>query len=127
MRPSKGTGLMPSEPPHLELFPELDRTWPAHGLGPVAVIVAQLPDPANLPTGALVVVRESARPPRGFRRLARGIRSLWRKAPKAHPAVRCTALLARGYREIAARIDARTGEYLVWGLAPTSPRSSSGP
>jgi hypothetical protein len=118
---------MPSEPPHLELFPELDRSWPAHGLGPVAVIVGQLPDPANLPPGALVVVRDAARPPRGFRRLARGIRSLWRKPPKAHAAVRCTALLARGYREIAARIDPRTGEHLVWGLAPTSPRSSSGP
>ena len=127
MKPRAGAPTLPSGPPHLELFPVLDRSWPADGLGPVAVIVAQLPDPADLPAGALVVVRDAAKPPRGFRRFARGIRSLFRKPPKAHAAVRCTALLAHGYRDIAARIDARTGEALVWGLATTSARSSAGP
>jgi hypothetical protein len=126
MKRPDGAPFLPSEPPEVELFPVLDRSWPAHGLGPVAVIVAQLPDPADLPPGALVVVRDAAKPPRGFRRFARGIRSLFRKPPKAHAAVRCTALLARGYRDIAARVDPRTGEEVVWGLA-TSGRSSGGP
>ena len=96
------TGRAPSttpRPPDYELFPALDRNWPAHGLGPVSALVAQLPDPADLAEGALVVVRDAEKPPRGLRRLARAIRSMWHKPPRAHPAVRCTALLARGYRD----------------------------
>jgi hypothetical protein len=96
-------------------------------MGPVATILAQLPDPGELSPGALLVVRDAGKPPQGFRRLARGVRSLWRKEPRAHAAVRCTALLARGYRDIGARLDPRTGEALVWGFAPTSGRSSSTP
>ena len=114
-------------PPDVELYPALDRSWPAHGLGPVATIVAQLPDPADLRAGAVVLVRQSGRPPRGLRRLARSIQSLWRKPPQAHAAVRCTALLARGYRGISAARDGRTGEEVVWGIASTSDRSSSAP
>lgn len=127
MKPSETAAHLPTRPPHFELFPVLDRTWPANGLGPVAVIVAQLPDPATVPAGEIVVIRDSGRPLRGLRRFARGVQSLWRKPPKAHPAIRCTALLARGYREISARTDPRSGESLVWGIAPTSGQSSSEP
>ena len=111
-------GEIPAEKPDLELFPALDKTWPADGLGPVATVVAQLPDPAELRKGALVVIRESGARPRGFRGLVVSMRSLFAKPPKAHTAVRCTALLARGYREISAAADRRTGEELVWGIGP---------
>jgi hypothetical protein len=111
--------------PDLELYPALDKTWPADGIGPVAAILAQLPDPADLAAGALVVLRDAEKPPEGLMRALRGVQSLWRKKPRAHAAVRCTALLARGYRDIAARVDPKTGEELVWAFVPaTSGRSS---
>ena len=108
-------GEMPSEKPTLELFPVLERAWPTDGLGPVAVIVAQLPDPADLPRRALVVVRESGARPKGFRGWMASLKGLFVKPPKAHSAVRCTALLARGYREISSAPSRRIGEELVWG------------
>jgi len=111
--------------PDLELYPTFDKSWPADGLGPVATILSQLPDPAELVAGALVLVRETEKPPQGLWRVARGVTGLWRKLPRAHVAVRCTALLARGYRDIAARVDPRTGEALVWGFVPTTSGRSS--
>jgi hypothetical protein len=110
-------GEIPPEKPDLELFPILDRTWPADGLGPVAIIVAQLPDPAELRRGALVLVRESGPRPKGFRGLLASLKGLFTKPPKAHPAVRCTALLARGFREIGAAANRRNGEEVVWGTS----------
>ncbi|HMI89500.1 MAG TPA: hypothetical protein VK550_35740 [Polyangiaceae bacterium] len=119
-------GEIPTEKPDVELFPILDRAWPADGLGPVSVIVAQLPDPADLRTGALVVVRESGPRPKGFRGWLASLKALFSKPPKAHAAVRCTALLARGYREISCAANRRNGEDVVWGTGvPTSRRSSS--
>jgi hypothetical protein len=124
MKPRRATPV-PPRPADLELFPKLARSWPASGLGPVSAILAQLPDPGRLAAGALIVVRHAEKPARGFRRALFYVRSLWRKAPRAHAAVRCTALLARGYRDISAAVDPRTGEELVWGFAPvTSARSS---
>jgi hypothetical protein len=123
-RPTARWAVLPRAP-DLELFPTLDRGWPADGMGPVTTILSQLPDPTELRPGALVVVRDAGKPPQGLRRLARGVQNLWRKMPRAHAAVRCTALLARGYRDIGARLDPRTGEALVWGFAAaTSGRSS---
>jgi hypothetical protein len=109
-------GELPAEKPDLELFPVLDRSWPGDGLGPVAVIVAQLPDPGELRRGALVIVRESGPRPKGLRGWLAGFAGLFAKPPKAHPAVRCTALLARGYREISCAPARRSGEELVWGI-----------
>src|SRR6185503_13747679 len=100
MTTTRRLGEIPTEKPDVELFPILERTWPADGLGPVAVIVAQLPDPADLRRGALVIVRESGPRPKGFRGVLTSLKGLFTKPPKAHPAVRCTALLARGYLEI---------------------------
>src|SRR5689334_16175454 len=108
-------GEIPAEKPDFELFPILDRAWPADGLGPVAVIVAQLPDPAELRPGALVMVRESGPRPKGFRGALASLKGLFTKPSKVHPAVRCTALLARGYRDISCAANRRTGEELVWG------------
>lgn len=82
------------------------------------MLVAQLPDPAELPAGSLLIVRETQRPRPGFRRWLDRAKALVRKPRKAHAAVRCTALLARGYREIGCGTDPKTGEEVVWGLAP---------
>ena|SRR5450432_1296321 len=111
----------PTRPFDAEIVPVLDGGWPPDGFGPIATIVAQLPDPTELPDGAIVVVREKAQRARGMLSWL----APWRKARKAHAAVRCTALLACGYREISTAIDPRTGEELAWGVAFTSGRSSS--
>ncbi|SRR6266542_159986 len=123
----RARSALPDRTPAFELFPVLDRNWPGDGIGPVAVIIAQLPDPAELPEGELVVVRESHRPRRGVGQWIDWAKRLLRKPRKADAAVRCTALLARGYREIGAARDPRTGEELVWGLAPISGRPSEAP
>ncbi|HKQ68716.1 MAG TPA: hypothetical protein VJT73_05220 [Polyangiaceae bacterium] len=118
----------PPRAPHLELFPRLDRAWPSDGLGPIAVLVAQLPDPGELPEGALILVRESGPKARGLRRWIGAAVRIFQKPRRAHTAVRCTALLARGYRDIASAIDPKTGEALVWATSSvTSGRSSSAP
>jgi hypothetical protein len=108
-----------------ELFPVLDRKWPADGIGAVAVLVAQLPDPDELPAGSLLIVREKQAPRAGIRRWLDGVKSLVLKPRRAHAAVRCTALLARGYREIGCAADPKTGEQVVWGLTPRREALSS--
>jgi hypothetical protein len=120
-------GELPAEKPDLELFPILDKNWPSDGLGPVATIVAQLPDPSDLRHGALVVVRQSGPRPKGFRGLLAAIGGLFSKPAQVHATVRCTALLARGYREISAAPNRKSGEDLVWGFGSsvTSERRSS--
>ena len=115
MTKTQKLGEIPADPPDVELYPILEKNWPGDGLGPVAVIVAQLPDPASLRQGALVVIRESGPPSKGLRRWLCAVKGVFVKPPKAHPAVRCTALLARGYREISSAPDRRTGEEIVWG------------
>jgi hypothetical protein len=104
----------PDRSPDWELFPELGASWPADGFGLVATVVAQIPDPHELAAGALVFVHETGPRERGLRRLL----ALLRRKPRAETAVRCSALLARGYSEIGAALDARRGEQLVWGYAP---------
>jgi hypothetical protein len=108
-----------------ELFPALDRKWPGDGIGAVAVLVAQLPDPAELPAGSLLIVHERQAPRAGLLRLFDRMKGLVLKPRRAHAAVRCTALLARGYHEIGCAADPKTGEELVWGLTPRRDRSSS--
>ena len=77
----------------------------------LAQIAAQLPDATTLPTDATVVV------------LARAVRNAtsWRRwlGQRVVPvprALRCSALLVRGYVDIGAAIGQR-GEDLVWGRA----------
>ena len=79
--------------------PEVGDEWPAHGLGPVSEVLPMLPDPAELPPGAWIAVGSGAGGQRGL--LSRLFSS---SAPKArvHLAVRCTALMVRGYTSIAA-------------------------
>jgi hypothetical protein len=105
---------VPARRADVELFPELDGAWPADGFGSIAALAAQLPDPQELAAGSLVVVHETGRRARGLRRVA----ALWTRKRRAHIAVRCSALLARGYSEIGAAVDPRSGERLAWGFAP---------
>jgi hypothetical protein len=44
------------------------------------------------------------------------LRWLLRKRREVHPAVRCTALLARGFRNVGAGVDPKTGEKIAWGF-----------
>lgn len=91
--------------------PELPSDWPADGMGPLAVLVAQIPASSAVPRGAWVAVRASrASSTRFF--------SWWfRKPAGAHLALRCTALLAKGYERIGGGLDAQGAE-IAWGRAP---------
>jgi hypothetical protein len=102
---------LPGRPFDVEVFPALDRSWPADGLGPVATIIAQLPDPKELAPGAIVVVHPYGKPT--------GAISRWLGFARrtAHPSVRCTALLARGFKAIGGAPDPKTREDLTWGVA----------
>jgi hypothetical protein len=113
-QPEHSTEGVPARRADVDLFPDLERAWPADGFGSIAALAAQLPDPQELAAGSLVVVHETGRRPRGLRRLV----ALWTRKRRAHVAVRCSALLARGYLDIGAAIDPRSGERLAWGFAP---------
>jgi hypothetical protein len=101
-----------TQPPALDVSLVLSRGWPADGIGPIANVLAQIPDPLGLSSGTRVIVRARGR--RGAGLLAR----LFGPRRKAHVAVRCTALLALGYRGVGAGRDNATGEMLAWGVAP---------
>lgn len=108
-----------------EVYPELGRSWPADGFGPIAVVAAQLPDPKDLPDGGVVLVHQAPRAPTAWwARLAMAGR-FWRRPPRAHRAVTCTALLALGYRDVGVAEDPQTRHEVAWGVAVTSARSSS--
>ena len=89
--------------------PALDASWPKDGFGAVSVLLAVLPEPASLTAGACVGV--SGGPP-GTR-----FRHLFRPAPTAHLAVRCAALLAKGYLDVGAGVD-DAGHEIAFGCAP---------
>jgi hypothetical protein len=80
----------------------------------IASVAAQLPDADSLPVSSLVVLLgvafRSGLPP--WRRLLAGA------SPKVPRAPRCGALVARGYRNVAAGIDPATSTDLVWGYSP---------
>ena len=90
--------------------PTLDDRWPADGFGAVAALMALLPDPCELEPGAWVGVAASAPAPGRLARL------LWR-GREARLAVRCTALLAKGFEEVGAGTD-ELGRELAWGRVP---------
>jgi len=101
---------MPAGKADIHVFPSLDKTWPKDGLGPIATVIAQLPDPADLPRGTLVAVHGAGR-----KRPGAIVGWLLPKRREVHPAVRCTALLARGYVSVGATVDPKTGERVAWG------------
>jgi hypothetical protein len=94
----------------LTIEPQLPEGWPADGFGPVGELMALLPDPSELEVGAWVAMAGSpARQP--------GLTNLFRRRPTAHLAVRCAALLARGYERVGGGKGAR-GVDLAWGRVP---------
>ena len=77
--------------------PVLNDDWPADGLGPVTLVMAQIPAPSALPAKTWVAVLPGEAPP------GRGLTRLLRRGDKrAHLAVRCGALLAHGYLNVCA-------------------------
>ena len=88
--------------------PRLPAGWPPSGLGDPAVLADELPDPSTLPPSNWVAITPGeAPPPSLWARLRR------RPPPSLHLAVRCTALLLRGYVNV--RADAAG---LAWGQVP---------
>jgi hypothetical protein len=86
----------------------------------VAAVAAQLPEPQTVAPGAAVVVLGvAARTARGWRRLL-GARHV--AVPRA---VRCAALLVRGYVDIGCAPDDKPGSDLAWGVAPENARTAS--
>jgi hypothetical protein len=86
--------------------------WPASGYGDVAAIARQLPNPTSLGEGTLVLLLPEADAPGGVlgRLFGAG-------RPKIARAIRCSALLARGYVGVGGGIDPVTGLDLAWGYA----------
>jgi hypothetical protein len=80
----------------------------------VPSVAAQVPLASELAGGTLVVLLPTASQRRSLLR--------WFAAAVAIPrAVRCSALLARGYVDIGAGTDQATGADLAWGSAPSGP------
>jgi hypothetical protein len=86
--------------------------------GDLASMAAQIPRAETLRANTTVVVLPTAiRPDRGWLRVFGERALLLRNVPRA---LRCTALLVRGYVDIEAEPEAagHRGEPLVWGRAP---------
>jgi hypothetical protein len=90
---------------------DLPITWPSSGLGDAETIATQVPAASTLAPGQLVVLLARGAPEREW------LRRLMAKRPWVSPAVRATALLARGYVGIGAGIHAASRSDLVWGSA----------
>lgn len=94
-------GVPPLEPQAsvgIQVHPAVGDDWPANGLGPVEPLAAQLPDPARLAPGTWVAI-SAGRTARAWGLVGR---LLGRRPAHVHLAVRCTALLARGYSHVCA-------------------------
>lgn len=104
-------GGPPLPPVGLWIEPSLPPDWPRDGMGPLATITSQIPAADAVPRGTWVAIRPSRVPPRGL--LAR----LFQKPGGAHLALRCTALLARGYTQVGGGTDGQ-GQEVAWGRAP---------
>jgi len=89
----------------------LDRP-PSGDVPTLEAIAAQLPLPATLPGGALLVVLGDAAPPDAL--LGRLLGGRLRIARH----LRASVLLALGYTRIGGYVDPRTGVDLAWGYAP---------
>jgi hypothetical protein len=93
----------------------------AHDSRDVGAIARALPDVATLEQGTLVVVLPQIAPPPSL--AVRVLGALGRSRTVSR-ALRCSALLAKGYTRIGAGIDPDTRADLVWGYAPPRPRVS---
>ncbi len=103
--------------PTIQLWiePTLPSDWPADGLGSLEVMTSQMPAADSLPAGTWVGVR----PSRGGGSRGLFARLLGARPAGAHLALRCTALLARGYEQVGAGVDER-GQPVAWGRVPAA-------
>ena len=91
--------------------------WPQNGFGPLAPILDQLPEPEALAPGTrLRVTTEEAPPSSLLKRL-----NPLRVKKSIHKAILCSALLAKGYRDIAFDETQAAAQ----GSAPTRFRNNS--
>jgi len=98
--PPSAPPLDPTALPQVSIHPSVGSDWPASGLGPILVLLEGLPDPQSVGKGAWIAVFPGPSAPR-----RKGIVSRLftpRTTEHLHLAVRCTALLARGYVRICA-------------------------
>ena len=79
----------------------------------VAAVAAQVPRAAETPPGAPVFVL-------GVAAAGGSIWQVFARGATVPRAVRCGALLARGYVDIGAGVDEATGADLVWGSSPVA-------
>jgi hypothetical protein len=101
----------------VERPPALDGAWPSDGLGPVVPVFDALPPPDRFEPGSWVGLLAEPEPPTWWAR--------WLKPRRfVHRAVRCAALLARGYEEVGAGVDAE-GRDLAWGRVPSRAGASA--
>jgi hypothetical protein len=98
--PPAAPPLEPNASPSVTIHPSVGPDWPASGLGPIQVLLEGLPDPESIGKDAWIAVYPG--PPASRRK---GIVSRLftpKSADHVHLAVRCTALLARGYVRVCA-------------------------
>lgn len=110
--------------PHVPLPPARERenakvvALAAYEIADVGVAARALPDPKELDEGTLVVVTEEARAEKSLVRSVLGALGRKQSVPRA---IRCSALLARGYVRVGAGIDPDTRADLAWGYSTTEP------
>jgi hypothetical protein len=92
---------------------EVDAAWPASGFGDTARIASQIPHARELRPGTLVMVAEEADGGDA------GLLGRFLKSRRAHVAraIRCSALLARGYTRLGGAEDPKSRTDLAWGFA----------
>ncbi|MFO0659639.1 MAG: hypothetical protein U0165_07400 [Polyangiaceae bacterium] len=73
-----------------------------------------IPEPHALPAGSWIAIEATERVGRW------SLRRLVQKPRFIHRALRCTALLARGYEHVGAGTD-QDGRDIAWGRVPSSP------
>lgn len=78
-------------------------------------LAASLPAPDELARGALVVLLAEAS---GNETIKGRLLAAFGRTRRLSRALRCSALLARGYVDVGAGTDPASGGDLVWGRAP---------
>ena len=81
----------------------------------VAAAARALPDPADLDEGALVLVNGE---PGGARSLGVRVLAAFGRNKTVPRAIRCSALVARGYVRVGAGTDPDTRADVAWGYVP---------
>lgn len=89
--------LAPAEVPSVLIHPSAAHQSNEIGLEPLVLLAAELPDPRSLSPGSWVMVSPGREQKRGVMSRVFG-----RKPKHSHLAVRCTALLIRGYVNVCA-------------------------